>query len=94
MIDAEGYDGDIIIDFLSNSSLRPLIVLEYISTNADLANLATSFTLAGTIGGTSSATVTTVSNAAGGAERDLFFFCVCSVGSLLPFSSNRRGHLV
>ncbi|MDC0060903.1 FkbM family methyltransferase [Candidatus Pelagibacter sp.] len=30
MIDAEGYDGDIIIDFLSNSSLRPLIVLEYL----------------------------------------------------------------
>ena len=30
MVDAEGYDGDIIIDFLSNSSLRPLIIFEYI----------------------------------------------------------------
>ena len=30
MIDAEGYDGDIIIDFLLNSSLRPLIVFEYL----------------------------------------------------------------
>ena len=30
MIDAEGYDGNIVIDFLSNSSLRPIIVFEYI----------------------------------------------------------------
>ena len=30
MVDAEGYDGDIIIDFLSNSSLRPLIIFEYL----------------------------------------------------------------
>ena len=30
MIDAEGYDGDIAIDFLSNSSLRPIIVFEYL----------------------------------------------------------------
>ncbi|PDH19010.1 MAG: hypothetical protein CNB62_00435 [Pelagibacterales bacterium MED-G44] len=30
MIDAEGYDGDILIDFLSNSSLRPLIIFEYL----------------------------------------------------------------
>ncbi len=30
IIDAEGYDGDIVIDFLSNISLRPTIVFEYI----------------------------------------------------------------
>ena len=30
MIDAEGYDGNIVIDFLSNSSLRPVIIFEYI----------------------------------------------------------------
>ena len=30
MVDAEGYDGKIIIDFLSNISLRPIIIFEYI----------------------------------------------------------------
>ena len=30
MIDAEGYDGKIVIDFLLHSSLRPLIIFEYI----------------------------------------------------------------
>ena len=30
MIDAEGYDGKIVIDFLLYSSLRPLIIFEYI----------------------------------------------------------------
>ena len=30
MIDTEGYDGDIIIDFLTSCSLRPLIIFEYI----------------------------------------------------------------
>lgn len=33
VVDAEGYDGDIIIDFLSNSSLRPTIIFEYIHIN-------------------------------------------------------------
>ena len=33
MVDAEGYDGDIIIDFLSSSLLRPLIIFEYIHIN-------------------------------------------------------------
>ena len=33
MIDAEGYDGDIIIDFLSKNTLRPLIIFEYIHIN-------------------------------------------------------------
>jgi FkbM family methyltransferase len=30
LVDAEGYDGDIVIDFLSSSLLRPLIIFEYI----------------------------------------------------------------
>ncbi len=30
MIDAEGYDGDIVIDFLNNIKLRPTIIFEYI----------------------------------------------------------------
>jgi len=33
MVDAEGYDGDIIIDFLSSTSLRPIIIFEYIHIN-------------------------------------------------------------
>ena len=30
MIDAEGYDGNIVIDFLSKNPLRPLIIFEYL----------------------------------------------------------------
>ena len=30
MIDAEGYDGDIVIDLLSNTYLRPVIIFEYL----------------------------------------------------------------
>ena len=33
VIDAEGYDGDIVIDFLSTITLRPLIIFEYIHIN-------------------------------------------------------------
>ncbi len=33
VIDAEGYDGDIVIDFLSHISLRPTIIFEYIHIN-------------------------------------------------------------
>ena len=47
-----------------------LIVLEYMATNATAANLATTFTLSGSIAGATSATVTTVTNAAGGTERE------------------------
>ena len=32
-IDAEGYDGKIVIDFLMNTSLRPIIIFEYIHIN-------------------------------------------------------------
>ena len=43
-----------------------IVIFDYINTNRDAPNGATSFTLSGTVGGFSSATVTTVSNASGG----------------------------
>ena len=43
-----------------------IVILDYINTNRDAPNGATSFTLSGTVGGFSSATITTISNAAGG----------------------------
>ena len=43
-----------------------IVIFDYINTNRDAANGATSFTLSGTVGGFSSATITTVSNANGG----------------------------
>ena len=43
-----------------------IVILDYINTNRDAPNGATTFTLSGTIGGFSSATITTVSNASGG----------------------------
>ena len=42
------------------------VILDYINGNRDAPNGATTFTLSGTIGGFSSATITTVSNASGG----------------------------
>ena len=43
-----------------------IVILDYINGNRDAPNGATTFTLSGTIGGFSSATITTVSNASGG----------------------------
>jgi len=43
-----------------------IVILDYINTNRDAPNGATSFTLSGTVGGFSNATITTISNAAGG----------------------------
>ena len=43
-----------------------IVILDYINCNRDAPNGATTFTLSGTIGGFSSATVTTISNASGG----------------------------
>jgi len=43
-----------------------IVILDYINTNRDAANGATSFTLSGTIGGFTSATITTVGNAQSG----------------------------
>ena len=43
-----------------------IVIFDYINTNRDAPNGASSFTLSGTVGGFTSATVTTVSNANGG----------------------------
>jgi len=43
-----------------------IVILDYINCNRDAPNGATTFTLSGTIGGFSSATITTISNASGG----------------------------
>ena len=43
-----------------------IVIFDYINSNRDAPNGATSFTLSGTVGGFSSATITTVSNANGG----------------------------
>jgi hypothetical protein len=45
-----------------------IVILEYIVSNKDEANGASSFTLSGSIGGFSDVSITTVSNAQGGAE--------------------------
>ena len=47
-----------------------IIIFDYINTNRAEANGATSFSLNGTIGGFSNATVTTITNAAGGASPE------------------------
>ena len=44
-----------------------IVILEYIITNVELANGASSFTISGTIGGFSDISITTASNAANGA---------------------------
>jgi len=43
-----------------------IVIFDYINGNRDASNGATTFTLSGTIGGFSSATITTISNASGG----------------------------
>jgi hypothetical protein len=43
-----------------------IVILDYINCNRDAPNGATTFSLSGTVGGFSSATITTVSNASGG----------------------------
>ena len=47
-----------------------IIIFDYINTNRAEANGATTFTLSGTIGGLSSATITTISNADGGSDPE------------------------
>ena len=37
-IDAEGYDGKIVIDFLMNTNLKPIIIFEYIHINNETFN--------------------------------------------------------
>ena len=47
-----------------------IIIMDYINTNRAEANGATTFTLGGTIGGFSSATITTISNASEGSDPE------------------------
>ena len=47
-----------------------IVILEYIVTNKDLSNGASSFSLSGTIGGFSDVTITTISNSQGGSESE------------------------
>ncbi len=47
-----------------------IIIMDYITCNRNAPNGATTFTLSGSIGGFSSATVTTVDNAANGSEKE------------------------
>ena len=47
-----------------------IIVLEYLITNEETSNGAKTFTLSSTVGGTTNATITTVSNSQGGAVRE------------------------
>ncbi|MDB9773726.1 hypothetical protein OAB53_04885, partial [Candidatus Pelagibacter sp.] len=37
-IDAEGYDGNIVLDFLSHSILKPIIIFEYIHVQNEVLN--------------------------------------------------------
>lgn len=62
------YFGDNIIG--KKPSDGSLIIFEYVACNADLPNGASTFTLSDSIAGVSTAVTTTVSNAAGGAERE------------------------
>ena len=36
ILDTEGYDGEIVIDFLSKMNLRPIIIFEYIHINHEI----------------------------------------------------------
>ena len=47
-----------------------IVIFDYVTCNRDAPNGATTFTLSGTIGGFSSATITTVSNASGGSDPE------------------------
>src|SRR5210317_147326 len=62
----EVYFGDGIIG--QSPSDGNIVILEYVVTNKTEANGASSFTLSGSVGGFTNVTITTVSNAQGGAE--------------------------
>jgi len=47
-----------------------IVILEYVVTNKTLSNSASSFTLAGNVGGFTNVTITTVSNSQGGSESE------------------------
>ena len=71
----EGQDGKYEVYFgdgINGKALADgnIVILEYIVTNKDVSNSASSFTLSGNIGGFSDVTITTISNSQGGAEAE------------------------
>ena len=71
----EGQDGKYEVYFgdgVNGKSLSDgnIVILEYIVTNKDVSNSASSFTLSGNIGGFSDVTITTISSSQGGSESE------------------------
>ena len=71
----EGQDGKYEVYFgdgINGKALADgnIVILEYIVTNKDVSNSASSFSLSGNIGGFSDVTITTISNSQGGAEAE------------------------
>ena len=71
----EGQDGKYEVYFgdgINGKSLADgnIVILEYIVTNKDVSNSASSFTLSGNIGGFSDVTITTLSNSQGGSDGE------------------------
>ena len=71
----EGQDGKYEVYFgdgINGKSLADgnIVILEYIVTNKDVSNSASSFTLSGNVGGFSDVTITTVSNSQGGSDGE------------------------
>ena len=71
----EGQDGKYEVYFgdgINGKALADgnIVILEYIVTNKDVSNSASSFSLSGNIGGFSDVTITTISSSQGGAEAE------------------------
>ena len=71
----EGQDGKYEVYFGDGVNGKALadgniVILEYIVTNKNISNSASSFSLSGNIGGFSDVTITTVSNSQGGSEAE------------------------
>ena len=71
----EGQDGKYEVYFGDGVNGKALVdgnivILEYIVTNKDVSNSASSFTLSGNVGGFSDVTIATVSNSQGGSESE------------------------
>ena len=71
----EGQDGKYEVYFGDGVNGKALadgniVILEYIITNKDVSNSASSFTLSGNVGGFSDVTIVTVSNSQGGSESE------------------------
>ena len=71
----EGQDGKYEVYFGDGVNGKALadgniVILEYIVTNKDVSNSASSFTLSGNVGGFSDVTIVTISNSQGGSESE------------------------